>query len=440
MHDPLQPHNVDDIFARGLKNAAQKAPEGVWQGIADAMETDALRKKVLWARLTAAASVTLLIGFGAWYIFLGRYPEPGITMAQRFAAHHEVGTPSMRQRPAPAQTEVDCAGEMQAEELPSTRFAGLQIKTQGIRSRLAKRLLNTIRQRRLDHVHSAADFGPDLLHQAIGYPVMAFEPDQQGSILQLPQPTPLKVNELLVERYQPKSSPRVQDDALAQGGEDDQVRKARAFTLGGTASPDFSFASQTPVSLAKVSTSSKNALPEDAVTAARRTTPSTAFTSGVRMGYALSDRFGLQTGILYTRRSTDRDHAITQTGTAEAVETHFDLNSVEIPATLRYNVVDRPKFDYYVNSGVSATLFMNYKQSLITSSGVSKQVLSDESSAGTPAQASVLASTGVQVQLSKHISMNVEPGLRYGLFVNEYSFTQRHPLSFNAFSGINYHF
>lgn len=438
MHDPLQSHNVDDIFARGLKNATQKTPDGVWQGIADAMETDALRKKVLWARLTAAASLTLLIGFGAWYLFLGRNPEPVSGFAQRIAAHRHIGTPSLRQHAIAAET--DCAQEVQADVLPSQRFAGLP-KPGGIHNRLAKRLLNNMRHRRLDHIHSVNDFAPSLLRQEIGYPVMAFEPDLQGSILQLPQPTPLKVNELLVDRYPSKSTQRKQDAVFAQeNGEEDKARKAHAFTLGGTASPDFSFASQTPVSLAKVASSSKNALPSDAVTAARRTTPSMALTSGVRMGYALSERFGLQTGILYTRRSTERDHAITQTGTAEAVETHFDLNSVEIPATLRYNVVDRPKFDYYVNSGISATLFMNYKQSLITSSGVSKQVLSDESSAGTPAQASVLASTGVQVQLSKHISVNVEPGLRYGLLVNEYSFTQRQPLSFNAFSGINYHF
>ena len=438
MHDPLQPHNVDDIFARGLKNAAHKAPDGVWQGIADAMETDALHKKVLWARLTAAASLTLLIGFGAWYIFIGRPQAPGVNMAQRIAAHHHDNTPAVNQRAI--SVEADCAEEVSKGILPIQRFADHQVKSPGIHNRLAKRLLGTMRHRRIDHIHSVNDFRPSLVRQEIGYPVMAFEPEQQGSILQLPQPTPLKVNELLAERYPSKSSHYKPDNALAEESEEDKVRRARAFTLGGTASPDFSFASQTPVSLAKVANSSKNALPENAVTAARRTTPSTALTTGVRMGYALSERFGLQTGVLYTRRSTDRDHAITQTGTAEAVETHFDLNSVEIPATLRYNIVDRPKFDYYVNSGFSATLFMNYKQSLITSSGVSKQVLSDESSAGTPAQASVLASTGVQVQLSKHISMNVEPGLRYGLLVNEYSFTQRHPLSFNAFSGINYHF
>lgn len=437
MPDPQHtPQNVDDIFARRLQNAEAKAPEGVWQGIADAMETDRLRSKVLWARLTAAASLLLLLGFGTWYFFVGRpqIEEQGKVSAQTFAAHRslQTWTPSGQRQvtTCPDETPVHVGGV-----LPLQLLADRHAHKGRVYPRTIAPLLKKLRLQRIDRIHSDA---ASPLRPELGLPVMAFEPDIQRSILDQAPPAPFKVNEQFANQY-PSRGKRNEIDPLGDGAENNAA-KAHAFTLGGTASPDFSFASQTPVSLAKVSASSKNALPDDAVTANRRTTPSTAFTTGMRFGYALTERFGIQTGLLYTRRSTERDHAITQTGIAEAVETHFDLNSLEIPATVKYNVIDHPKFDYYVNSGVSATMFLNYRQSLVTGSGVSKQVLSDESDAGTPAQANLIASTGVQVQLGNRISLNLEPGLRYGLFVSDYAFTQRHPLSFNAFSGINYHF
>jgi outer membrane protein W len=435
MHDPQHtPQNVDGLFARGLQSAEVKAPDGVWQGIADAMETDRLRKKVLWARLTAAASILLLLGFGAWYFLVGRVhiQEQGMAPAQTFAAHRNVQTLAKH-----ATAEL-CPDETQPQVggvLPLQMFAGKQVRKGAAYPRHIAPLLKKLQLRRIERVHSDA---ATPLRPEMGLPAMAFEPDFQRSVLDQPQPSPLRVNEQFASQYPDREKPKT-DRGFGDEAEYDGPQ-ARAFTLGGTASPDFSFASQTPVSLAKVAPSSKNALPEDAVTASRRSTPSTAFTTGMRFGYALSDHLGIQTGLLYTRRSTERDHAITQTGQAQAVETHFDLNSLEIPATIKYNIIDRPKFDYYVNSGVSATLFMNYKQSLVTETGVSKQVLSDQNDLGSPAQANLIASTGVQVKLGERVSMNIEPGLRYGLFVTDYSFTQRHPLSFNAFSGINYHF
>lgn len=445
MHDMQHtPKNVDDIFAQRLRDAELKAPDGVWQGIADALETDRLRKKVIWAQLTAAASLVMLLGFGAWYFFFGRVQIQATQFAPVYA-HQVEGQHALPKTTDHIASLRECLEETQPTiqgVLPTDLLAQRQLHSTSPNARLAARLINKLQLRRIERITPGASLQPALQQrEEIGMPTMAFEPEMSGSILELQQALPLQINPYFAQQYpsQRKSTPKAPDDILDEPEAAD-APKAHAFTVGGTASPDFSFASQTPVSMAKVASSSKNALPENAVTASRRNTPSTAVTTGMRFGYALSERFGLQTGLLFTRRITERDHAITQTGEAEAVETRFNVNSIEVPATIKYNVIDHPKFDYYVNSGVSATLFMNYKQSLVTGSGIAQQKLSAEGSAGTPAQASVLASTGVQMQLGKRISMNIEPGLRYGIYVTDYSFTQRHPLSFNAFSGINYHF
>jgi hypothetical protein len=445
MHDPhQQPQNVDDIFAQHLKNAVHKAPEGIWQGIADAMETDSLRKKVLWARLTAAASLALLIGFGAWYFFLGRNAD-SLQGSGSLTAFSEQRT----QHPQPhGKTGQDAASQacdpttqpQPNQEVPQINFASKRPSGLFLAARNSRILMKKMRLLRINGLELGADLQPAFQDRPLfDLPSTAFEPEIVRSIMdQRYQPVPLKVNEQFALENRLQDQPEREE--LALNPNNAVAKRTPAFTLGGTASPDFSFASQTPVSLAKVASSSKNALPENALTASRRSTPSTGITTGMKFGYALSERFGVQTGILYTRRSTERDHAITQTGEAEAVETHFDLNLFEVPATIKYNVIDHPKFDYYVNTGLSATLLLNYRQSLVTSSGVSKQKISSESDAFTPAQASLLASTGVQVKLGQRVSMNVEPGLRYGFYTTEYAFTQRHPLSFNAFSGVSYHF
>ena len=75
MRDPKQ-HPIDHLFAENLREARVKAPDKVWNGISNALETNRLRRKVFYARMTAAASLALLLGFGAWYYFIGGNLSP----------------------------------------------------------------------------------------------------------------------------------------------------------------------------------------------------------------------------------------------------------------------------------------------------------------------------------------------------------------------------
>lgn len=445
MRDPKK-HPIDDLFARKLKDAEVNVPPAAWEGIAHVMEADRLRKKVFFARLTAAASLLLLMGFGLWYFLMER-PTMGSTLD---GPTQWVQLPAPTEGPqlAPAAEEL-CppstllrafAGDVRQGDVafgarPKTTFA----------SKMLKPLLQPLKGRLIPQFVYSDAHNLYLRREALPMPTMAPEfYDPSTSVLfQGPEELGLEINKSFVQAY-PNAVKRNTDNPLAEQGEDWKQREVRKrpFSIGGAAAPDFNFDSQTPLAMARVDGASKNALADHATQAPKdKYTPTASITSGLRFGYDVSERIAVQSGVLYTRRNTEEDHQIESYGKTASVASKLSASFVEVPATIKYKVVSKDKWNYFVSSGMSATLFMNYNNSLENAQGttVARQV-SDGKEALTHAQTSVLLSTGVQVKLGKRMSATLEPGMRYGVDVSPYAFSRQHPFSFNAFSGLNYHF
>ena len=425
MRDPKQ-HPIDHLFAENLREARVKAPDKVWNGISNALETNRLRRKVFYARMTAAASLALLLGFGAWYYFIGGNLSPRtIVLDHGFAHVHTLPATKV------AECEVPCEMLAQADlikasapgRLPefnpaSSKFkqlVGKVMATQTVTLMLPSKVIDQTSR-------GLGDPSADLGQAPSPWLMMNME-------LKFPDPVPsmLEPNEEFMAEFSPRN-------------DDDASRRDHNFSLGGTAAPDFAFASQTPVALGKVNTSSKNALPADATNAMRSYTPVVAFTSGLNFGYEVSKRISMNTGLFYTERKSDKEHAILENGLAEAVQTNFDVSFLEIPASMRYKVIAKEKWSSYVSTGVSSSLFLRYNNSFESESGINARKVSDKSDAFTLAQTNLLLSAGVDLKLHDRVSLNVEPKFRYGIYTNDYAFSLKHPVSLAAFSGISYKF
>lgn len=81
---------IDRLFADGLGEAEMPVSNDLWKGIAAEMETDRLRKKVFVARMTAAASLVLLLGLSTWFFVSSSFQR---SETQRFTTGEVISLP-----------------------------------------------------------------------------------------------------------------------------------------------------------------------------------------------------------------------------------------------------------------------------------------------------------------------------------------------------------
>lgn len=130
---------------------------------------------------------------------------------------------------------------------------------------------------------------------------------------------------------------------------------------------------------------------------------------GISLAYRLNDRWSIESGVTYTRLSSD-----TKEGT---LSTHISgsqrLNYVGIPLNVKYNALSYSRFSLYASAGVmtekcvSGNLSRNY---IINNESRKTEQQAIESK---PLQLSVNAAAGVQYDVVKNIGIFAEPGLSY---------------------------
>lgn len=409
-------HPVDKAFADKLKEAQVKAPARVWEGVSAQMETQRLRKKVVYSQWTAAAAVALLIGFSSWYFIWGTVASGGIANSPANPIAKVKPAHKIERAPVAAK-EIACN-----ESGPRTKTTPQFVERIRFKTYIGKPV--DIVPRRV----SLTSFKQNALLREAGTDVATLF--AAPSVVEVPQQQaiqPMEVNRDFMAEFVPQDEPG-------------RKKNRHDFNIGGTIAPDFAFESQTPVSLSRVNYSTTEVLPENPENSSRSFTPVAAFTAGVNAGYEINDRISVNSGVLYTQRNTESHHGIYQKGKAELVTTKFDVSFLEVPATVQYEWLQRKGWSSYVATGVSATMFLYYENTFESSSGINARNVSDKSEAMNLAQTSMLMSAGVDVNLTEHVSLNVEPRLRYGLQTNPYAFTQSNPLSLAGFSGVSYKF
>ena len=135
---------------------------------------------------------------------------------------------------------------------------------------------------------------------------------------------------------------------------------------------------------------------------------------GLSLRYRLDDRWGVESGLLYTHLSSD----ITTTANNKTTITEQRLNYIGLPLNISYELWKNRNFGLYVSAGGT----------------IEKQL------EASPWQFSLNGAAGAEYKLTDIFSLYAEPGLGY--YFNDGSSTptiyQDRPLNFNLSFGLRF--
>lgn len=452
-------NKIDQLFGDGLREARVAVPESLWGGIAGQMEQDRLRKRVFWARIGTAASVLLLLGIGTfWATSSGIFGDQPVSLTNMNVISLPYADGTSTQNPADFRFEdansIASANRVAADD-QSTGTVPIRVVAplDGAVAETPAEIKEAVGKAWLAKIAPVTKLGMPIRFASKANPGQVpagrdlLRTREQVNLLREAFLNSLPLSENAAEKQEGvlKVNERMQDRfAVAPGDELPKSNEADSrWAFGGAFGPDVSFASQTPVEPSLVGrAASKAALPDDPATAPKKLSdPVMTYAAGARVNYNINKRFGLQSGLTYASRSTNVEAAVQELGEAEKYSTNHQVSYLEVPLSLRYNVISGKRMSYYVASGLSANLFLNYNTELETEQGtIAARRTSDEGEVFLPSQANLLISTGVQYRLFDKLSLNLEPAFRYGFATNNYAFSQSDPMSFGLTSGVSYHF
>lgn len=157
---------------------------------------------------------------------------------------------------------------------------------------------------------------------------------------------------------------------------------------------------------------------------------------GLNIAYALSDRLSLESGVSYTRLSSDMK---------DGTSTNFisgsqNLDYVGIPLSLKYKALSYGAFDLYAATGILAEQCVNGKTSKDFVIGGNVKKTEQQNIHSRPLQLSANAAVGLQFKIADNIGIYAEPGLSYFFDDNSSLNTiyKEKPLNFNLNIGFRY--
>ena len=477
-------HIIDRLFSDGLSEAESPVGKDLWKGIAGQMETQRLRKQVFVARITAAASLLLLLGLSTWFFVSRSFTNEvssNFTVGEVISLPFEVEDPGTRQLFAAETPSEDASTTPTVLDNPSelpplaeNRKAGLDLSNffvdQYGRTALSNRVSNNgARGNGLSNAAPSEEM--TLAVNTDIDPVVPAEDaiqDEQMTVLadnslqednavagdlekvELPiyQGYPLagSVASLVsLEEIDNMLEDNSHSEALVASafdfGKKEEKGSDSRWSFGGAFAPDYSFSTASPLQNQLNNASRSVELQDPAEADKTASSLVTAFTTGVNLAYQVSERVGLQSGVFYSNRRSTTSSDLSSFGQPLLLNSNFSLNQLEIPMLVQYSLIKNDHLDYYVSSGVSANLLWNYNNSITNGQGqVAARVVSDEENTLQPSQGNFLLRTGIRYRLFKKVSLNLEPGMRYGILTNKYSFANGKPVSLSLNSGVNYHF
>jgi hypothetical protein len=149
---------------------------------------------------------------------------------------------------------------------------------------------------------------------------------------------------------------------------------------------------------------------------------------GVSLHYPLNDRWGIESGLSYTRLLSD----ITRKSATQTIHIEQKLSYIGIPVNVTYCLWNNRRFSCYLSAGVMAEMMITGNR---TSEG------KEENLKNQPLQFSINGAAGAEYQLGNVLGLFAEPGLSYH-FKNSSdipTFYQENPLGFNLNLGIRFY-
>lgn len=425
-------HPVDRAFDQGLQDASMPVSARIWDGINNQLEKERLHRKLAVYRWVAAASLSLLLAVGGWMVasqLTGRVLD-----GNGFASTARWCSPSMGLQLADESTPAAVADDRAGSDkrLPLGRQL---LSLVGLRPEARPGVLDQILAPGQQLLPSKEQ--PE--QAPAGASIVRRTPSLMGDFADNSRRSlPAWVTAPETVAQHPQKKEREFTYAL-DDREDEEDSPRRRLELGAGFAPDMSFASTTPV---QVDARTSQIIADDPTEATtKRLSPVMAYSSGIKASYALNDRLALRSGVNYLYRESSTSESVNSFGKIDAYQSSLTLSTLELPLSLRYDVVDMKGFEYYVSGGVSGNFLLHYENEQITSTGkVAARRTSSDAEVMKPSAANLVLSTGVSYQLVERLNIQVEPGLRYGVKTNDLAFTQSRPLSMSLSTGLNYRF
>ena len=149
---------------------------------------------------------------------------------------------------------------------------------------------------------------------------------------------------------------------------------------------------------------------------------------GVSLHYRFNDRWGIESGLSYTRLLSD----ITTKSATQTTHIEQKLSYIGIPVNVTYRLWNNHRFSCYLSAGVMAEMMITGNR---TSEGKEENIKNQ------PLQFSINGAAGAEYRLVDVLGLFAEPGLSYH-FKNSGdipTFYQEKPLGFNLNLGIRFY-
>ena len=130
---------------------------------------------------------------------------------------------------------------------------------------------------------------------------------------------------------------------------------------------------------------------------------------GASVRFALTDRLGLETGLMYSLHSSD----IVSGDDYGGYMTEQTLHFIGVPLNVNYSIWRTKRLEFYASAGASAELCVSGKSHTDYLSGKDIVGSTDTDQRDARPQWAVNASAGVQYDFSKLVGVYLEPGVSY---------------------------
>jgi len=194
-----------------------------------------------------------------------------------------------------------------------------------------------------------------------------------------------------------------------------------------------------------------------------------SFSASLNLGISLGSKFELLSGVNYTQMDGSHmayyDSKVKKTQTiitskptkntdgtssietyeeqvnytnyfSDTISANYRITSFEIPLILKYNF-GKQKLSYFMSSGVSANISNSYS-ALYESNEIGSGDINEESFG--VHSINLIVGIGMQYRATKHISIKLSPGYKYGIPITSSSAFKTPISSVGLFTGLSYYF
>lgn len=444
-------NGIDRMFRQGLENAPVQAPARAWRNIAAEVGGSPKRRKGGWFFISIAAAAMLFAAVGVWQgWFVSGTQNEGMNFSK---TEQENLIQSENKENVPLLTD---GGKENKKATSENEEGNADVTTH---PKQAPVMNSPSNNRRANPLVPVKDF--EQMH-APDQPKITPEGDFTHQ-----EPLPNQNETPLKERKAPKSYQEMlrmevpgsnnQKGNFANNHQNNSLEtplpkfeepgnsQEDRWLIAGNFGPDFNvsnqFGARGDAFMYNEDQNSLSGTPDHAV----KSESSTAYSTGVRVGYALNQRIQLQSGANYASRSGEISQGLdpnvfsglTPLSESATQETNYSIRMIEIPVLMRYDLISGEKIRYFVSSGMSTQWLLSYKE---TVTGPMAEQNDFTGSRSAPEQVNVLVGTGLEILPIEQVGIQIEPLMRYGALYRSYTDGAGRPLSLSLNTGLNFRF